>query len=236
MIRDMPKLDKPREKAQTYGVKYLTDAELIAILLRTGTRNLSSLDIARKIINEYGNLNNIDNSSPKKLSSIKGVGSTKAITILSALELGKRFLKAKDDTTFKANNSKSIYENMKYHFYKQKQEQFFVLFLNKNKKVLNIKRIYKGTNSLINIAPNEIFKEAYLSSSSNIVLVHNHPSGSTLPSKNDLIATERLIKAGKILGINVIDHLIITDDGYYSFYDNKDIKWFIIFIKAIYFE
>ena len=222
MIKDLPVLDKPREKAINYGLSNLSDAELIAILLRTGTKNSSALDIAYKIINEYKTINNLSELSIERLSNIKGVGSTKAITLLSALELGKRLLKA-ENNHFKAINSKIIYENTKFYFFKQKQELLYILFLNKSRNVIRIKRIYKGTNDLINIAPNEIFKEAYLHSSSNIIIIHNHPSGNLYPSKNDIDSTSKLMEAGKILNVNILDHLIITDKGYYSFYDNGDI-------------
>ena len=223
MIKDLPTLDKPREKAIMLGVNNLTDAELVAILLRTGTKNISVLDIAHKIVNSIENISNDKSLTIESLSKTKGVGKAKAITLLSAIELGKRSLK-NNNIHFKAINSKVVYDNLKYYIYKEKQELLFILFLDKNKNVIKIKKLYQGTNDLINIKPNDIFKEALIHSCSYIILAHNHPSGSSFPSESDIKATKKILESGKLLNINLIDHIILTDNDYYSFYENGDLK------------
>ncbi len=222
MIKDMPVLDKPREKAIINGVQSLTDAELLAILIRTGTKNKSSLDLAHQIINLIGNIKDTSLLTLERLSHIKGLGKTKAITILSALEFGKRSLK-QDELNIKILKSVDIYNYFKYHFFKEKQELLIVAFLGLNKQLISFKKLYQGTINYLAINTNDLLKEAILHSSKNIILIHNHPSGSIYPSKEDLDTTKNLIAAGKIFNIKVIDHLIITDNNYYSFRDNGDI-------------
>ena len=223
MIKDMPKLDKPREKAIRYGVKSLSDSELLAIIIRTGTKNESAIKIAQDIILLSNGISNFHNLSLERLSLIKGIGMVKAITILSALELGKRSLYNSKDN-IKITNALDVYKNFKYHIVNESQELFFILFLNTQKKLLNYKIIYKGTKNGINIDSQEIFKEAYIHNASSIIIVHNHPDGLCFPSKEDYNATYKLIKISKIMNIPLLDHIILTNNNYYSFYENGDLN------------
>ena len=222
MIKDLPYLDKPREKALAFGINNLSDAELIAILLRTGAKDISALQVAQNIIKEIGEIANINMVTVERLSQIKGVGKAKALTILSAIEIGKRTLKVNNN--IKINNSKDIYNYVKYYFFKKSQELFMLLFLDNNKSIITTKIIYKGNTNRLSITAREVFKEAVLHASNIIVLVHNHPGGSIYPSKNDISTTRNLIVAGKVLQIQILDHLIVTDNNYYSFFDNGDLK------------
>ena len=223
MIKDMPKLDKPREKAIRYGVKFLSDSELLAIIIRTGTKNESAIKIAQDIILLSNGISNFHNLSLERLSLIKGIGMVKAITILSALELGIRSLYNSKDN-IKITSALDVYKNFKYHIVNENQELFFILFLNTQKKLLNYKIIYKGTKNRINIDSQEIFKEAYIHNASSIIIVHNHPDGLCLPSKEDYNTTYKLIKISKIMNIPLLDHIILTNNNYYSFYENGDLN------------
>ena len=222
MIKDLPLTDKPREKALLNGIESLTDAELIAIILRTGIKDNSAIDLANRIIKEISSLNNPGLISLERLKNIKGVGSTKAITLLAAIEIGKRSLK-KPPLRLKLKTSKEVYEQFKYYFVNQKQEIFMIIFLDANNKVITFKELYRGTMNNLSINNSEIFKECLLNSSNNIILIHNHPSDSLFPSKQDVSSTKLIINSARILNINIIDHIIVTSNNYYSFRDNGDI-------------
>lgn len=223
MIKDLPTMDKPREKAIINGIDALTDTELLAIILRTGTKDKSAIDLAICIINEIHSIQNLDNYTLESLKKIKGIGEAKAIAVLCAVEIGKRTLK-NNYKKVKIKNSKDVYENFKYYFYKEKQEIFMVIFLDDNNNVTSHKIIYKGNCNRINVELRDIFKETFMHASNKIILIHNHPSNSLYPSKEDIITTERVIKSAHILNIRVLDHIIITDNNYYSFADNGDLN------------
>ena len=222
MIKDLPLTDKPREKALLNGIESLTDAELIAIILRTGIKDNSAIDLANRIIKEISSLNNPGLISLERLKNIKGVGSTKAVMLLAAIEIGKRSLK-KPPLRLKLKTSKEVYEQFKYYFISQKQEIFMIIFLDANNKVITFKELYRGTMNNLSINNSEIFKECLLNSSNNIILIHNHPSDSLFPSKQDVSSTKLIINSARILNINIIDHIIVTSNNYYSFRDNGDI-------------
>jgi len=172
MIKDLPDLDKPREKALRNGIKSLSDSELLAIIIRTGTKEESALKIAQDIIKSSNGLNNFHDLSIERLSLVKGIGRVKAITILSSLELGRRSF-SNEDEKMKINNARDIYEIFKYQIIDETQELFYVIFLNNNKQLINYKLIYKGTSNKINISYKDIFKESYIHNSSSIILVFN---------------------------------------------------------------
>lgn len=224
MIKDLPIQDKPREKALKYGINNLTDSELIAIILRTGAISASALDVAREILKQVEIVENLNLLSVNKLSKIKGVGEVKAITLLAALELGRRSYQISHHKPIKVNSALVIFEYFKYLLIKEKQENFIVVFLDNQKNIITYKTVFIGSLNYLSVHPREIFKEAIISSSASIILVHNHPSGKATPSKIDIETTERLIKIGDLLQISVTDHIIIANDKYYSFYDNGLMK------------
>lgn len=223
MIKDLPFMDKPREKAIANGVSSLTDTELLAIILRTGTQSKSAIDLAIDIIKEVHSIKNLDNYTIERLKKIKGIGEAKALAILCAIEVGKRSLK-NNYQKVKIKSSKDVYNNYKYYFYKEKQEMFMILFLDDNNYVTSHKIIYKGNSNRINIEQKDIFKETFMHSANRIVLIHNHPSNSFYPSKEDLLTTNKIVASANILNIKVLDHIIITDNNYYSFLDNGDLN------------
>ena len=224
-IKDIPKGDRPRERMLNLGKENLSDEELLAIIIKTGTKGISVKDIAREVLNEIKNINNLENINIHTLSKIKGLGKIKTIEIMAAIELGKRiFLAKENEDNIIYNNPEVIYKNNLYLFKGKKQEFFYCLYLDNKNKLIERKLLFMGTINRSIVHPREIFKEAYLTSCSSIVCMHNHPSGDINPSMEDIYLTKSLIKIGKIQGINIIDHIIIGDDNYYSFYNhNKDL-------------
>ena len=223
LIKDIPVLDRPRERFIKLGVNYLSNEELISIVLKTGVKGYSVKDLSNNILKEIKDITDLKDISLNKLTSIKGIGKVKAITLLSAIELGRRVYSNKDNINIKLNNSKEIYSFIKDKLIYKKQEYFYCLYLNNNNKLIEDKLLFIGTLNKSNVHSREIFKYAYLNSSNKIILIHNHPSNNVLPSKEDILLTKNIIEIGKIQDIYVIDHIIIGNNNYYSFYDNNDI-------------
>ena len=218
-IKSIPIKLRPRERLKEVGVENLTDQELLAIILKTGTKDKNVLDLSLDILNKY-NLFDLDNISLTNLKTIKGIGEVKAIELLASIELGKRIvLKPKQDS-IKLTSSKEIYEAVKYLFHNKKQEYFYCLYFDNNNILISKKLLFVGTINKSITHPREVFKEAYLVSASYIICLHNHPSGNITPSKEDIKFTNSLISLGKIQGIPIIDHLIIGNNNYYSFYED----------------
>ena len=220
MIKDLPSSEKPREKLKKYGVENLSDEDLIAILLRCGTKNISVKDLAIKIKKEYPNLNNISINDLKK---INGMGEVKAITLMAALELGRRSLNIIDENNIKFNKAQIIYEYFKNKMINLKQENLIAIFLDNKIKMINYKIIFIGTVNTSISHPREIFKEAINNSAVYIILVHNHPSGDSTPSIADKKFTLQVYSTSKVIGIPLLDNIIIGKNNYYSFYDNGEL-------------
>lgn len=213
---------KPRERLKKYGVSYLSDAELLAIILRCGTKDMNVINLAMSLLNEVNGLNNLSNVSITSLSKIKGIGEVKAITILAALELGKRSLKV-NKKKIKVVNGYIIYDLLKYDFINVYQEKFIALYLDTKKNLITQELLFMGTISESTIHPREIFKNAIKNSAAFIIVVHNHPTGDSMPSHADIEITNKLFEIGKLVGIPVIDHIIIGYNNFYSFYSKERI-------------
>ena len=221
-IKDIPFNERPREKLIKYGKENLSDSELLAILLKTGTKGESVLELAIRVLKKLGSLDKLKDVSFDNLKTIKGIGDAKAVELLVLSELSKRiYYKNSNVLKEKYTTPESIYEKNKYLFDNLKQEYFYCLYLNSKKELIERKLLFMGTLNKSVVHPREIFKEAYMLSASSIVCMHNHPSGNYNPSSEDINLTNSLVKLGQINGIPVIDHLIITDEGYYSFYENN---------------
>ncbi len=218
-IKDLPKDELPREKALKYGFDALSDAELLAILLRTGTKKVNAKELAIQILKEMNSLKGLQNSRISKLASIKGVGKVKAITILAALELGKRFQKDNFIKEIKIRETADVYCNFKNELEEESQEKFMALFLNNQNIVLGSKIMFMGSSSQSFVEPKEIFKEAMLYNATRLIVLHNHPSGNPTPSKQDYLITDQIKEAGLLLNIHLLDHLIIGKKNYYSLYE-----------------
>ena len=222
-IKEMPKEERPRERLMCYGVEKLSNEELLAILLKTGTKEMSAKVLASYILREIDGVSGFQHCSYQTLSRMKGVGNVKACTIFAAIELGKRVLQ-KDPILFQ--KFEDAYQVASYYWDKLgnlKQEYFICVYLDVTKKLIHEKVLFIGTLNRSLVHPREVFKEAYRVSASSIICIHNHPSGEVLPSKEDIVFTAQLVKVGKMLGIEVIDHIIIGNEKYYSFFENNQI-------------
>ena len=223
LIKDIPILDRPRERFIKYGVINLSNEELLSIVLKTGYKGYSVKDISNSILKEIKDITDLKEISLNKLISIDGIGEVKAITLLSAIELGKRVYSNKNNIVIKLNNSKEIYNYIKDKLIYKKQEYFYCLYLDSNNKLIEDKLLFIGTLNKANIHPREIFKYAYINNSTKIILIHNHPSNNVIPSKEDILFTKNIIDISKIHNIKILDHIIVGLNNYYSFYDNNDI-------------
>lgn len=214
--------DRPREKMQLKGSTALSDAELLAILIGTGTSSGSALDLGKKILSlGNNNLSDLGKLTLHELQQIKGIGLAKAISIKAALELGRRrnLLDARQHYT-KITSSKEAYAHLFPLVADLAVEEFHVAYLNRANQLIDTKRVSEGGISGTVADPKVIFKHALDLRASNIILCHNHPSGNQAPSAADKRITEKLVAAGKVLDINVADHLIIADLTYFSFADH----------------
>ncbi len=219
-IKELELSSRPRERLKKYGSNVLSDEELIAILLRTGTKDNNAKSLAESILQKVGGVTNFNTTSLNDLSKIKGVGEVKAITILAALELGKRALKL-NSNHIKIMSNKSVYDLFKYDFINVFQEKFIALFLDIKNNLITYETIFIGTLSNAPIHPREIFKAAIKNSASKIIILHNHPTGNSEPSNADINLTKKLTEIGELMGIPIIDHIIIGYHNYYSFIENK---------------
>ena len=220
-IKDMPEKERPVERLLENGSENLNNEELLSILIKTGTKEKSSRELASIILKETeGDLNKLN---LQILKEIKGIGKTKA-AVLAGIELGKRInKKIKTLNEKKITDTKIVFEYYKDIFINKKQEYFYCIYLDTNKKVIKEKLLFIGTLDRSLVHPREVFKEAFNVSASCIICIHNHPSGNIMPSKNDYEITKKLVEIGEIMGIKIIDHIIIGQEKYYSFYENNDI-------------
>lgn len=221
-IKNWAEDDRPREKLLIKGKHSLSNAELIAILLGSGSRELSAVDLAKKILNSSNdNLIELSKLSVTDLMKFKGIGQAKAISIIAALELGKR--RRSEDVLEKGKiiSSRDAFEVFQGILSDSQYEEFWMLLLNKANKIIKKINISEGGISGTVADPKKIFKLALENNASSIILSHNHPSGNIQPSDSDLKLTKKLVDAGKLLDISVLDHVIIGDEKYYSFADEN---------------
>ena len=221
-IKDLPISERPREHLMKIGVENISNEELLAIIIKTGTKEKSVKEIACEVLKKIHSLKKLNDISYNSFLDIKGLGYVKTIEIMAAIELGKRIYEEKEKIdTLIYNNPRIIFENNQYLFKNKKQEYFYCLYLDNHNKLIERKMLFMGTINKSIVHPREIFKEAYLTSASGIVCMHNHPSGDIKPSSEDIFLTQSLVEIGKIQGINIVDHVIFGDNNYYSFYDNQ---------------
>jgi DNA repair protein RadC len=212
--------DRPREKLLLKGKSALSDAELIAILIGSGTKSLSAVDLSRFMLSKVNfNLADLARMSVKDLQQFKGIGEAKAISIVSALELGRRRKLQEPVRKPRIDSSQKAYDFMKEDLLDEIVENFWVIYLNRNNNVIKKQLISKGGANATVADPKLIFKYALEVMASSMILVHNHPSGNLRPSDQDRSLTNRLASIGKNLEVTVMDHVIFTDSGYFSFAD-----------------
>lgn len=223
-FKSIPDEEKPRERLLKYGVENLSNEELLAIILKTGTKKYNVKELANNILCNFDDIKNLKNIRVNNLINIEGIGKIKAIELISAIELGKRVY---EDDNYKElvslTNPEIIVKYFHNLFKDKKQEYFYVVYLDSKAKFIDKKLISKGILNKSLVHPRDIFKEAYLLSACNFICIHNHPSGDAMPSSEDEIVTKNLKQIGILHGINLIDHIIIGNGNYYSFYENNNL-------------
>jgi DNA repair protein RadC len=220
VIREWAESDRPREKLLSQGRRALTDAELLAILIGSGSKNESAVELCRRILADVNNnLRTLSMMEVSELSMYKGIGEAKAIAILAALELARRKNDLPAEERKLVNSSRFVYNFMKPILQDLPHEEFWTLYLNTGYKILDKQLIGRGGNDFTPVDVRIILRSALSLKAHAIILVHNHPSGTLYPSNADNILTQKIVEASKIMDIRVADHLIFTDNGYYSFKD-----------------
>jgi DNA repair protein RadC len=212
--------DRPREKLLQKGKTALSDAELLAIIIGSGTRKKSAVELAKEILSSYNNnLSEFSRVQITELLKFNGIGEAKAINIISALELGRRRQGSEMPSKIKVNGSSVVYQYLKQFLSDLIHEEFYVIMLNSANEIIQTKQISKGGMSATVVDGKVIFNLALSCQATAIIVSHNHPSGSLIPSKADMNLTKSLYEFGKYIDLPLIDHLIFTDNGYFSFAD-----------------
>lgn len=214
-IKDLPKIEWPRERLEKKGAQALHKEELLAIILRTGIKGKNVVQLAQDILSKYGDKKLIDISF-EELRNIHGVGPTKAAQMMASIELGKRLYKEKVEKEVVINSPEDIVREVE-HIRENKKENLVVLYLDARNRLIYKETVSIGTLNANLIHPREVFEPAVRNLAAQIIIVHNHPSGDPEPSKDDLEVTKRLLEAGKLLGIDIMDHIIIAKTSYFSF-------------------
>lgn len=223
-MKEIPENERPRERFLYHDIAEISNEELVAILLKTGTKGENVKSIATTILSLTENLDDLSTLNVSMLTKIKGVGKVKAVTFLAAIELGKRINQSKSVIQNQVfNNSLLVYEYYKNILINKKQEYFYCIYLDNRKRMIKEKLLFIGTITHSTIHPREIFKEACLLSATAFICIHNHPSGNPEPSKADIEFTKNIQKLGMQMGIPIIDHIIVAAEGYYSFFENNQL-------------
>lgn len=223
-FKELPDEEKPRERLVMYGPSNLSNEELLMILLKTGTKKMTVKELAVEVLGYSGGLKNLREMTLNKLMEIEGIGRVKAIEILAVVELSKRVQERVGvQDILKCATPNAIVGYFHELLWEKKQEEFYVLYLNNKKKLLDKKRLFVGSINFSVVHPREIFKHAYLLSASFIICIHNHPSGDPTPSFEDRELTLKLKNIGELHAIYLVDHIIIGNSCYYSFYEDHNV-------------
>ena len=220
-IRNWAEDDRPREKLLTKGRHVMSDAELLAILIGSGTRHETAVELAKQVLRlAHGNLAEFSRLGVGDLMSIRGIGQARALTILAALELGRRRNESEVLARDKITSSRDAFEIFRNTIGDRPYEEFWIIMLNRANKVIRKCNISEGGISGTVVDPKKVFKLSLDNHASSIILGHNHPSGVVTPSEADCRITKKLVEAGAMLEVTVLDHIIVGDDSFYSFADN----------------
>lgn len=215
-IKDLPKNERPREKILRYGAECLSNSELLALILRTGTKEDNVLNLCDRVLSHCGGINGISGPSINELKQVKGIGEAKATQILALAELATRFNSFKSGAEYAISSPKDVSTYMMGQMKNLKKEYFKLIMLNTKNIIISVKDISIGNLNSSIVHPREVFIEAIKLSSASVILCHNHPSGDPTPSKEDILITKRLKECGTLLGIEVLDHVIIGNKAYVS--------------------
>ncbi len=222
-IKHWPEDDRPRERLMKYGADKLSDAQLLAITLRTGISpdKKSALDLAMELITRFGDFSKMDTLSIVELCGVKGIGQAKAVQIKAAIEIGKRMSSQNGDSVVRVRTSRDVVNHYIPLMRNIKKEIFKTVLLDGKNRIIKDVTISEGSLTSSIVHPREVFNPAIKESAATMIFIHNHPSGDPSPSKDDIDITHRLIKASEIIGIKVLDHIIIGDGKYFSFVDEE---------------
>ncbi|MGM0752344.1 MAG: RadC family protein [Bacillota bacterium] len=216
MIRDFPQDERPRERLIHSGAASLSNQELLAILLRTGTKSESVLQLSNRLLNHFDGLNLLKDASLEEITKTRGIGLAKAVQIMAAVEFGRRISNLAFDDRYSIRSPEDganyVMNDMRF----LAQEHFVCLYLNTKNQVLHKQTIFIGSLNASIVHPREVFKEAFRRSAASIICIHNHPSGDPTPSREDIEVTKRLVECGRIIGIDILDHLIIGEKKFIS--------------------
>ena len=219
-IRDLHESDRPRERLASLGPQALSNAELLAILLRVGVRGESAVAVGQRLLNKFGGLSGLHRAPFKELVDQHGLGEAKASQIKAAIELGRRLPLESPEERAAINSPADAAALVQYEMSALEQEHLRVVLLDRRNRVMETVEVYKGSVNSSQIRIGEVFKEAIRKNASAVIVIHNHPSGDTKPSQEDIALTKRLVQAGALLGIRVLDHVIVGDGNHFSFKDN----------------
>jgi DNA repair protein RadC len=212
--------DRPREKLLTKGAQSLSNAELLAIVLNTGYQNKSALELAKELLAHHANkLSEIARLDFQDFCKVKGIGPAKALSIMAVLELAKRKEREPSLSKTKIKISKEVYDYLKPYLLHLRHEEFYVLYLNRANEIIACKQLSKGGLTGTIVDQRIIFRFAVEFGATNLIFAHNHPSGQLKPSEQDIKITKKLVEIGELMEIHVLDHLIFTDNNYFSFLD-----------------
>lgn len=220
-VRDLPKPERPRERLIKFGSEALSAQELLALVIGRGIPKKSVMNISQELLAKFGNIRSISQASIEALAEIKGIGLAKAAQIKATFELGRRQELEPELKDYDIKNPQSIVKAIRSSIKDKAKEHFKLILLDNRNKIISISTISIGTLNASLVHPREIFKEAIIHNSASVVLAHNHPSGDPEPSEEDMKITERLVESGKILGIEVIDHIIIGKTNFASFKERE---------------
>jgi DNA repair protein RadC len=216
-VHDLPKAERPRERLKQFGPEALSAQELLALIIGRGISKKSVMTIAQELLIKFGNIKAISEATIEELSQIKGIGFAKAVQIKACFELGKRQTLEPELKDFNIKDPEAIVKAISASIKDKAKEHFKLILLNARNKILGISTISIGSLNASIVHPREVFKDAIMHNAYSVVLAHNHPSGDPEPSEDDLKMTRKLVESGKILGIEVLDHLIIGKNAFYSF-------------------
>jgi len=218
-VRDLAPSERPRERLAKVGPEALRDAELLAVLFRTGTRELGAVALADRLVGHFGSLRSLARASLEEVQQVKGIGEVKAIEIKAALELGKRLAAHVDGPRPRITGSEDVANLLMTYFKECEREEFKVLLLNKKNEVIKHLDIATGSTDAAVVLPREVFRQAVREATPSIIVCHNHPSGDPEPSRADHMITQRLQESGELLGIRLLDHVVFGDGRFVSFKD-----------------
>jgi DNA repair protein RadC len=216
-IHDLPRPERPRERLQKFGPEALSAQELLALVIGRGISKKSVMSIAQELLTRFGNVKAISQATIEELSQIKGIGLAKAAQIKACFELGRREELEPELKNFNIKDPESVVKAIRASIKDKAKEHFKLILLNPRNKIIGISTISIGILNASLVHPREVFKDAITHTAASVVLAHNHPSGDPEPSEDDITITKRLIEAGKILGVEVIDHIIVGKNGFFSF-------------------